>query len=71
LNLRAALEALYHLGMADKSKPELHIQAYLRAGHTLEDLNVEYKIVTKQHPQHKHLFLFKYDQHGSPFEVRS
>lgn len=46
---------------------ELHIQRFLRAGGTSEQLLSEYAIATKRHPKYPNLALFKYNQIASPF----
>ena len=54
---------------ACKEQPELAVQRYLRTGHNSPAFLVEqYKLVTKRHPEHPNLHLFKYIQGKSQFK---
>ncbi len=44
----------------------LKVQQYLRAGHTLEDIQRDYALKTVRHREHPNLVLFKYSMVDSP-----
>src|ERR1035437_206349 len=49
---------------------ELEIQKYLRAGGSLETLELSFGIKNKRHLTHNNLILFKYNQIESDFSLR-
>jgi hypothetical protein len=46
---------------------ELCIQHFLRSGGSLEAVTDHYGVLTRRHPTHQNLVLFKYQQRNSPF----